>query len=101
RGPNDPQMPVRVRHFAVVAIVALLGSALGGCGTINEQLADGAGHVIPQWMGGEPADVPPRPGTAKYDEFQKEQERKRLEVKTPQDANNPATTSPSGLNAVH
>jgi len=26
-----------------------------------------------------PADAPPRPGTAKYDEFMKERERKRLE----------------------
>jgi len=25
-----------------------------------------------------PADAPPRPGTAKYDEFMKERERKRL-----------------------
>jgi hypothetical protein len=37
------------------------------------------GDVIPQWAGGLPADAPPRPGTAKYDEFMKERERKRLE----------------------
>ena len=93
-------MPVPVRHFAVVTIVALLASVLGGCGTINEKLADGAGDLIPQWMGGEPADVPPRPGTAKYDAFQKEQERKRLEIKARDDSSNP-TTSSSGLSAVH
>ncbi len=93
-------MPVRIRHLAVLAGLVLLASGLGGCGTINAKLADGVGDYVPQWMGGEPADVPPRPGTAKYDEFQKEQERKRLEVKTKDDPNNP-TNSSSGLSAVH
>jgi hypothetical protein len=32
----------------------------------------------PHGPGGLPADAPPRPGTAKYDEFTKERERKRL-----------------------
>ena len=31
------------------------------------------------WAGGLPADAPPRPGTAKYDETMKERERERLE----------------------
>ena len=81
-------MPVRVRYLAVVAAFALLAGALGGCGTINEKIADGAGDYVPQWMGGLPADAPPRPGTAKYEEFQKEQERKRLEIKAKDDAAN-------------
>ena len=93
-------MPVRVRQLAVVAALAFLAGGLSGCGTINEKLADGVGDYVPQWMGGEPADVPPRPGSAKYDEFQKEQERKRLEAKVKDDATNP-TASSSGLGAVH
>jgi len=93
-------MPVRVRQLAVVAALAFLAGGLSGCGTINEKLADGVGDYVPQWMGGEPADVPPRPGSAKYDEFQKEQERKRLEAKVKDDATNPAPSS-SGLGAVH
>jgi len=93
-------MPVHVRHLAVVAALALLAGGLSGCGTINEKLADGVGDYVPQWMGGLPADAPPRPGTAKYEEFQKEQERKRLEPKVKDDSSNP-TTSSSGLNAVH
>src|SRR3954451_12010538 len=32
----------------------------------------------PAWAGGLPADAPPRPGTAKYDEYMQERERKRL-----------------------
>ncbi len=42
--------------------------------------------TLPQWAGGLPPDAPPRPGTAKYDEFMKERERKRLEPAAPQDA---------------
>ena len=62
--------------------LALLVCQLGGCGTINANLAAGMGDYIPQWAGGLPADAPPRPGTAKYDEFMQERERKRLEPKT-------------------
>jgi hypothetical protein len=83
---------------------------------MNAKLADGMGDYIPQWLGGLPADAPPRPGTAKYDEFIKERERKRLEPAPPKDAataapasstssssasGSSASTSPSGLNAVH
>ena len=52
-------------------------------------------------MGGVPADAPPRPGTAKYDEFMKEQERKRLEPKVKDDRHRIRPTSPGGLSAVH
>ena len=72
-------MRICPRHLAVVAAVALAAFALSACGTINEKLADGLSDYIPQWAGGLPADAPPRPGTAKYDEFMKERERKRLE----------------------
>jgi hypothetical protein len=95
-------MPVNVRHLAVLASLALLAGGLGGCGTINEKIADGAGDYVPQWMGGLPADAPPRPGTAKYDEMMKERERKRLEPAVKDDtATAGPTTSSSGLSAVH
>jgi hypothetical protein len=71
-------MSIHPRHLAVVLAAALAACALSGCGTINEKLAAGAGDFIPAWAGGLPADAPPRPGTAKYDEFMKERERKRL-----------------------
>ncbi|MBU6458481.1 MAG: hypothetical protein KGQ48_13235 [Bradyrhizobium sp.] len=93
-------MPVRYRHLVVVAALAFLAGGLSGCGTINEKLADGMADYVPQWLGGLPADAPPRPGTAKYDEFMKERERKRLEPAVRDDATNP-TTSSSGLSAVH
>jgi hypothetical protein len=72
-------MPRGIRHLAIALAVTLPSSGLGGCGTINEKLAAGMGDFIPQWVGGLPADAPPRPGTAKYDEFMRERERKRLE----------------------
>jgi hypothetical protein len=92
-------MPISPRHLAVVLAVALLACGLSACGTINEKLADGLGDYIPQWAGGLPADAPPRPGTAKYDEFMKERERKRLEPAAPKEE--AGRTSPSGLNPVH
>ena len=71
-------MPISFRQFAILLAIMLPACALGGCGTINEKLAYGMGDYIPQWAGGLPADAPPRPGTAKYDEYMKERERKRL-----------------------
>lgn len=67
------------RHLAIALAATLASCGLGGCGSINERLAAGIGDAIPQWAGGLPADTPPRPGTAKYDEFMQERERKRLE----------------------
>jgi hypothetical protein len=64
---------------AIVLAVALLACGLTACGTINEKLAAGMSDYVPQWMGGLPADAPPRPGSAKYDEFMRDRERKRLE----------------------
>ena len=72
-------MSIGTRHLAIALAVTLASCGLGGCGTINEKLSAGIGDVIPAWVGGLPADAPPRPGTAKYDEFMQERERKRLE----------------------
>jgi hypothetical protein len=72
-------MSVSARRLATVLAVALLACGLSACGTINEKLAAGMSDYIPAWAGGLPADAPPRPGTAKYVEFMRERERKRLE----------------------
>ena len=92
-------MPITTRHLAVLLAVALPACGLSACGTVNEKLADGLGDYIPQWAGGLPADVPPRPGTAKYEEFMKERERKRLEPAVAKDQ--AGQSSSSGLDAVH
>jgi hypothetical protein len=92
-------MPINTRQLAVLLAVALPG-ALGGCSTINTSLA-GTGEALPTWLGGMPADVPPRPGTAKYDEFMKEQERKRLTPAPPKEEPAQAQSPATGLAPVH
>jgi len=71
-------MPASARHIITLATAALVGSGLAGCGSINEKIAAGVSDAIPAAIGGIPADAPPRPGTAKYDEYMRERERKRL-----------------------
>jgi len=68
----------RTRQLALLVVVAIQACGLAGCGTINERIAAGVSDVIPAWAGGLPADAPPRPGTAQYDEYMRERERKRL-----------------------
>jgi hypothetical protein len=92
-------MPISPPRLATVLALALLASGLSACGAINEKLAAGMGDHIPQWMGGLPADAPPRPGTAKYDEFMRERERKRLEP-APVKAETGQSSRP-GPDAVH
>jgi hypothetical protein len=71
-------MSIGTRHLAIALAATLASCGLVGCGSINERLAAGMSDAIPRWAGGLPADAPPRPGTAKYDEFMQERERKRL-----------------------
>ena len=86
-------------HIPTLIALAVAACGLGGCGTINGYLAAGMSDAIPQWLGGMPADAPPRPGTAKYDEFMKEREQRRLEPAPPKEE---AGQLPSpGLDAVH
>src|ERR1700720_518062 len=75
---NPLPMPINVRHLAVILVAGLTAWTLSGCASINERLSAGISDTVPAWAGGLPADAPPRPGTAKYDEFMRERERKRL-----------------------
>ena len=86
-------MSTGTRHLAIALAVTVASCGLGGCGSINERLAAGMSDTIPQWAGGLPADVPPRPGTAKYDEFMQERERKRLEPAATRDDAKPDASS--------
>jgi len=93
------QMPVSIRHLAIIVAVGLPACALGGCGSINERLAAGISDTLPHWAGGLPPDAPPRPGTAKYEEFMRERERQRLEPAASREQT--AQSPSSGLDAVH
>jgi len=92
-------MPISSRPLTTLLALVLLSCGLGACGTINERLADGIGDFVPQWLGGLPADAPPRPGTAKYDGFMREREQKRLEPAARKDE--AATSSEPSLDPVH
>ena len=96
---NLPPMLIRTRHIAMIFALSLAGFALSGCGTINEKLAAGTADVIPTWAGGLPSDAPPRPGTAKYDEYMKERERKRLMPAAERGEENKA--APASQDAAH
>jgi hypothetical protein len=89
------QMAINVRRSATVLAAVLLASNLGGCGFVNEKLSAGMGDFIPAWAGGLPSDAPPRPGTAKYDEFMRERERKRAEPAPAKDDKVESAASPS------
>jgi hypothetical protein len=67
-----------VRQTLLLASIVAQATSLAGCGTLNERLAADVSDVIPAWAGGLPADAPPRPGTAQYDEYMRERERRRL-----------------------
>jgi hypothetical protein len=70
-------MPAHLRQLVLLLASALLLGVLSGCGSVNEKMSEAMGDYVPKWAGGLPPDAPPRPGTAKYDEFMRERERLR------------------------
>jgi hypothetical protein len=54
-----------VKRFVAAAFVLGLGLALGSCSSFSDAVSD---HW-PHFAGGEPDDLPPRPGTPGYDAF--------------------------------
>jgi uncharacterized protein YceK len=92
-------MPPNYSRLSIVSALVLTACGLSGCGTINSHLAAGAGDYIPQWAGGLPAGAPPRPGSAKYDEYMQERERNRL---LPRPAKqDEGKDAPSSSDAIH
>jgi hypothetical protein len=94
-------MPIRARHIAALLALAFAGGTLSGCGTINEKLSTGVSDTLPAWAGGLPSDAPPRPGTAKYDEFMKERERKRLMPAAERGEETKPAPASSSQDAIH
>ena len=85
-------MAVSFRRVAALTVTATMACSLAGCASVNEKIAVGMGEYIPQWAGGLPADAPPRPGTAQYDEFTRDRERKRLQPAAERDGGKAAST---------
>jgi len=94
---------MRTRHIVTLVALSLAGCALCGCGTINEKLSGTVSDAIPVWAGGLSSEAPPRPGTAKYDAYMAERERKRLlpadqrgeETKPASASSAPASSTPA------
>jgi hypothetical protein len=95
---DDPRTHAGLGPMAALTLYTLLAWSLTGCSSINEKLSTGMGDYIPQWAGGLPADAPPRPGTAKYDEYIRERERNRL---LPADQRNESKPDETKLDPVH
>ena len=72
----------RSSQYLIRLSLCLACIALSSCAgqTAGERLADG----IPQWMGGEPKDVPPRRGTPEYDSWMAARAREAARPKTDQ-----------------
>jgi hypothetical protein len=70
-----------VRLVASVAVL-IAGLALGGCTGMSGGMM---GDVLPQWAGGNPKEMPPRPGTPEYEAFRQklDAEAKRDKSKDP------------------
>jgi hypothetical protein len=98
QGSGDPRTHAGLGRMAALILCTLLAWSLAGCSSINEKLSTGMGDYIPQWAGGLPADAPPRPGTAKYDEYIRERERNRL---LPADQRNESKPDETKLDPVH
>ena len=64
---------------AFLCLVALSLSSCAGGRTAGEHIAD-----MPHWMGGLPADAPPRRGTPEYDEMMAKRAQEAARPKTEQ-----------------
>lgn len=90
RGRLDPQHPFIACHLGLLRMIRLVASvavliaglALGGCTGMSGGMV---GDVLPQWAGGNPRDMPPRPGTPEYEAFRQklDAEAKRDKSKDP------------------
>lgn len=76
----------------------MLAGSLGGCGSVSSFIAGSMGDYIPVWAGGLPANAPPRPGTAKYDEWIKQHEQPVAASAAKSDADR---MSSSSAGAIH
>lgn len=62
---RDPAAGMTVKRLAAAACVCCLGLVLGSC----SELSDGVADHWPHFAGGEPDNLPPRPGAPGYNKF--------------------------------
>ncbi len=66
-------------RLSFICLADLLLSSCAGGRTVGEHIAD-----MPHWMGGLPADAPPRRGTAEYDAWMAKRAQEAASPKTEQ-----------------
>jgi hypothetical protein len=66
---------VRRKSIALAAF-CLAAPLLSGCTATSNFVAD----TVPTWMGGLPADAPPRPSDPRYAEYERAQKAKEVKV---------------------
>ena len=80
--PNRSQIEVGARQQIVSTVLPTMLSfhparliALVFAGTVLASCSGGVvGDYLPQWAGGAPKNLPPRPGTPEYDAFRQKQD---------------------------
>lgn len=77
--------PLGLSASIIAALLAV--STLSGCSSINSWLASHVADAMPTWMGGLPADTPPRPSDPRYPEYERVQRAQAEAAKA--DAANP------------
>jgi hypothetical protein len=67
----------------VALTLILLGACvpLTSCTTGGRTVGETAADTLPAWLGGEPADVPPRSGTPEYDAWMAKRAQQAAEPK--------------------
>jgi hypothetical protein len=76
--------PSPIRKSALLCLACVLLASCAGQ-TAGERMAD-----MPHWMGGEPAGVPPRRGTAEYDSWMAARAQEAARPKTTDQKTDPA-----------
>ena len=68
---------------------------------MNSWLAQNMGEALPPWAGGLPADAPPRPGTAQYEEYRRQLEGGQKEIVGNGKSPEPATAESGAAQAIY
>jgi hypothetical protein len=67
-----------LRGVAGIVALCALGLSVSGCGQVNHSVSHLMADAVPQWAGGLPDGLPPRPGEPGYDEFNRAQMERSL-----------------------
>ena len=71
RSPNLAMFFAILSFMARLIALIIASTVLGSCSGVS---GGKVGDYAPEWLGGAPKDMPPRPGTPEYDAFRKKQE---------------------------